>query len=61
MYECAYKCGFRSSEPRLADLHEYEKHDQPRWDGRSYTADPACVARTWHHNGRWCVECRGYA
>ena len=38
-----------------------EKHPPCPWDGKSYTANPACVKRFWHHLGQWCSCCQGYA
>ena len=30
-------------------------------DRNNYTANPACIKRTWHHHSVWCFECGGYA
>jgi hypothetical protein len=36
-------------------------HPPCPWDGKSYTAQPGCAKRFWHHLGEWCSCCQGYA
>lgn len=40
---------------------EHKRHTRPTPPAMSYSADPACPARTWHHNYQRCPTCGGIA